>query len=140
MDPQPPTETLDTDLIKDLINRTKDSPNETERCHNFILIYKYMLNFPELSAIHPELAFIIRKKCQETESAVGDLIAYDKISFDLGIELVQLAGRLLEMTNELAEFDCNDEDDDDDEKIIVATQTPTQTLADEISDESSDEL
>lgn len=100
---------FDINYVQHLIQNVETSTTDLDRCQHFIPIFSYLLKFPELVTIHPELAFSIRQKAKMVEPSVSDMIAKESVPFELGSEMVQLAEQLLQMTNELAGFDFEEE-------------------------------
>lgn len=104
------TTTFDPEYVRVLIQNTEDATTDEARCDRFVEIMQYVLRFPQLMETNPDFVHTARVKCKTVETAVGDMIASERISFEKGVELVQISEQFLELTKVLAAFDCDDED------------------------------
>ena len=110
------TETLETigeapdrDIFLELIDDTKNSGTLGEKLLNSGNVLRYMVNFPKFLLEHPEIAFSMRERALICLKSADSYVIDGTLSFEQAAELIQIGNHICEVTQSIADFDCDDD-------------------------------
>lgn len=127
----------DKNIIRTMLNNIDECTEMGDRIQLLTECFAYIAQFGEFLMKNTDLAYAIRCHAKNVEPCVNDLIILEQIDFEQGAALVQISQVFLDITSDLAEFDCDKivldprdtcssddsqdtySSDDDNEKIVL---------------------
>lgn len=100
---------IDLGKFSELMNSTINAKTFSDGVATMTEAFLYISQYPKFLEEASDFTYSLRRFARKTEPAVNYLVDAEKIDFDTGMTLVQLASNILELTSSVSGFDCEED-------------------------------